>query len=45
MAINKESNSYKIGENNIQDLISMDISHFYFWVKSVNQVLNQKQKK
>ena len=43
--LNKESTSYKIGENNIHDLIKMDISHFYLWVTSVNQVLNQKQKK
>jgi len=43
--LNKESTSYKVGENNIKELSSMDISHFYLWVTSVKKDLNGQQKK
>ena len=43
--LNKESTSYKVGENNIKELSSMDISNFYLWVTSVKKDLNEQQKK
>ena len=43
--LNKESTSYKLGKTSIQDLSSMDISHFYKWVTSVDENLNATQKK
>jgi excinuclease ABC subunit A len=43
--LNKESTSYKVGKTSIQDLSSMDISHFYKWVTSVDENLNATQNK
>ena len=43
--LNKESTSYKLGKTSIQDLSSMDISHFYKWVTSVDENLNATQNK
>ena len=43
--LNKESTSYKIGNESIQDLSAMDISRFYVWTTSVYQNLNTKQQK
>ena len=43
--LNKESTSYKVGKTSIQDLSSMDISHFYKWVISVDENLNATQNK
>ena len=43
--LNKESTSYKLGKTSIQDLSSMDISHFYKWITSVDENLNATQKK
>ena len=43
--LNKESTSYKLGKTSIQDLSSMDISHFYKWITSVDENLNATQNK
>jgi excinuclease ABC subunit A len=43
--LNKESTSYKVGEKNIKELSTMDISHFYYWVTSVKKDLNEQQNK
>ena len=42
--LNKESTSYKVGEKNIKELSTMDISHFYSWVTSVKKRLKRTTK-
>ena len=43
--LNIESTSYKVGDKSIKDLSSMDISHFYEWLYSVENKLDKTQKK
>ena len=43
--LNIESTSYKVGDKSIKDLSSMDISHFYEWIYSVENKLDKTQKK
>jgi len=43
--LNIESTSYKVGDKSIKDLSSMDISHFYKWLYSVENKLDKTQKK
>ena len=43
--LNKESTSYKIGNENIKDLTNMDLSKFYNWVNSIQKELNKNQLK
>ena len=43
--MNKESTSYKIGKESIQDLTTMDLSRFYNWVKTIKRELDKNQLK
>ncbi|MGY8987120.1 MAG: excinuclease ABC subunit UvrA [Flavobacteriales bacterium] len=43
--LNIESTSYKVGDKSIKDLSSMDISHFYKWLYSVENKLDKTQNK
>ena len=43
--LNKESTSYKIGKESIQDLTTMDLTRFYNWVKTIKKELDKKPTK
>ena len=43
--LNKESTSYKIGKESIQDLTTMDLTRFYKWVKTIKKELDKNQLK
>ena len=43
--LNKESTSYKIGKESIQDLTTMDLTRFYKWVKTIKRELDKNQLK
>ena len=43
--LNPISTSYKIGNKNIHDLVQMDISEIYKWIVSVENTLNENEKK
>lgn len=42
--LRKESQFFKIGKKNIGDVVNMDISDFFKWLKSANKSLDAKQK-
>ena len=43
--LNKESTSYKIGNESIKDLTNMNLSKFYNWANSIQNNLNNNQLK
>ena len=42
--LRKESQFFKIGDKNIGDIVNMDISDFFKWLKNANKSLDAKQK-
>jgi excinuclease ABC subunit A len=42
--LRKESQFFKIGDKNIGDIVNMDISDFFKWLKNANKNLDAKQK-